>query len=141
MEGVELVLFHPGAAAIDCDDCRKHEYDLTTGKPITYHAGPKREEKIKIRPPGTFAPCEQCPKKSPENAKRIALSLKNWKTLAIYRQVKATCGACLTDAMRNDRLLMKNMASIDVVYQAFERQQQAKAQAAQLSHLMATLLR
>lgn len=133
---MKLLLFHPGAARVSCEDCRTYLYDLEQGERKTYRAGPTREERPYIRPAGVPSPCESCPKKSPEEARQLNLSPKNRKTLWLYLEVRATFAACLTPIMRRDRLLRRNLAIVDSVYRDFERHEAGRASAHQAALLM-----
>lgn len=68
--------------------------------------------------------CSQCPKKSPENAKRLELSGKNWKTFRLWREVKATHGRCLTDAMARDPIIRRNLSILDALHDAHKQGEQ-----------------
>lgn len=124
-------MFHPGVAQIDCRDCQKYVYDFVTGKRKTYAQG-KRD---RPRPASTPPPCHKCPKESPEKAHEHELSAKNWRTLALYQQVRASSGACLSDEMKRDALLMKNLATIDALFRRWEREQQAVVLATEIVRL------
>jgi hypothetical protein len=118
---VGLLLFHPGAARIDCEECKRFIFDLKTGERNTYRAGPGREELPCVRPVAVPTPCGTCPKKSPASARELELSRRNVKTLWIYRQVRATAGQCLTDEMRRDGLLMRNLALLDGIFRDYDQ--------------------
>ena len=120
---MRLLLFHPGAAKIDCRLCQRFIFDHEKGTLKTYRAGPNREKRPCVRPKGMLPPCDKCPKGSPSEAHEHHLSRKNWQTFEFYQQVRATGGACLTDRMRMDRLLMQNLAIVDGLYRRFEREQ------------------
>jgi hypothetical protein len=122
IDGVRLLLFHPGVAGIDCEDCKKYVYDLKTGERKTYRAGPGRIELPCVRPALLSTPCGECPKKSPENARLIKLNRRNLETVWIYRQVRATGGQCLTEAMAADPLLMRNLTLLDELYREHDRE-------------------
>ena len=119
---MRLWLFHPALAAIACEDCQKWMYDFETGERETYRAGPSREEKLKTWPRGTGPQCATCPKESPAKEREHMLSAKNWRTLMIYQEVRATGGHCLTDAERTDRILRRNLATIDGLVRIREHQ-------------------
>lgn len=76
------------------------------------------------RPPGTKTPCLSCPKKSPENAALLELSDPNLATVRLYLRSRATAGACLNDAEKEDELLLRNLAICDLVFRQYEREQQ-----------------
>ena len=115
-------MFHPALAAIACKDCQRQMHNLETGEPETYRSGPTREEVPKLWPRGTGPPCKTCPKGSPAEERDHVLTAKNWRTLKIYQQVRATGGHCLTDAERVDPILRQNLATIDVLVRAHEHQ-------------------
>lgn len=49
------------------------------------------------------------------------LSKRNGQTYQLAWQVHSTRGACLTDAMRSDRLLMQNVGLVLRLIESFER--------------------
>lgn len=75
------------------------------------------------RPPGVRTPCHSCPKKSPENAAHLELTGPSLATLRLYLRSRATAGACLNDAEREDALLLRNLAICDVVFRQYDREQ------------------
>lgn len=131
---MRLLLFHPGPASIRCDDCKRYIYDLETGERKT-HPGPGGRELPDLRYPGMPLPCENCPKQSPAKEKEYRLSDRNWKTLELYEQVRASAGACLSEAERRDPILRRNLAIIDRIMRQYERRRSAE----ELSHQVALL--
>ncbi|TWT30719.1 hypothetical protein [Blastopirellula retiformator] len=109
---------------IDCDDCQQFVYDLEKGERATVAMGPDRVQTPQRRLPGMKLQCGQCPKKSPQNAKRLELSVKNWKTYQLWREVKATHGRCLTDEMARDSIIRRNLAILDALHEVHERNTQ-----------------
>lgn len=71
-----------------------------------------------------------CPKEHPAKEKEHVLSPANRQTLEFYWQVQATHGAALTDELKQDRLLMRNLAAVHEVAEAHRRKQQHDATAA-----------
>ena len=132
---MRLILFHPGPASIDCEECKRFIFDLKTGRRETFKSGPKREEKPCVRPGKILPPCDQCPKESPEKAHEHELSDRNRQTVRLYHQVRATQGGCMTEAMKADRLLARNLAIVDQLYREWEREQAAKELAYQVAVL------
>jgi hypothetical protein len=78
-----------------CEECIKWQYDEQTGKIATRGRG-KDERPV---PRVGLPPCGLCPKKSPEEAKQLELSPRNYQALAYYRQVVATGGHVPMDAV------------------------------------------
>lgn len=120
---MRLLLFHPGALKVTCEQCRQHLYNLETGEQQTYVAGPTREKRPCVRPEGVPTPCDQCPKESPQKARDHELSDKNRRTVLIYLESRATHGASLTPAMRRDPILLRNLAIVDGIYRDYERRE------------------
>lgn len=114
-----MALFHPRAARIDCEDCKKYLYDLEKGERKTFKSGPKHEEKPYERGNAPLQ-CKDCPKGSPENDCR--LSDRNVQTVELYQQVRVM-GA--TDDMRGDALLCRNLSVVDGLYREYERKRLA----------------
>jgi hypothetical protein len=135
---MQLILFHPGVASFTCEDCRKYIYDMDSGKPKTYKAGPKREEKPMLRPANTKTPCEKCPRKSPEEAHHYELSDRNSKTWLLYRRAHATQFHFLHDAEKKDPLLARNFAILDELYAEHDRQERAATLTQQLTPFLVT---
>jgi hypothetical protein len=135
-------LFHPGVARIDCRDCQRRLYDLETGEPKTYRAGPQREIKYFDGPthkPPCAVPKEVgggCPKQSPDEAHRYELTEASWATWRLYRQARATGGASLTEAERTDELLAENFATLDRLMGMQEKRQAAREMASALMPLL-----
>jgi len=116
-------------ARIRCEECRIWVVDLKKERFAT-RAGERQ-----LRPPGAVTPCRHCPKQNPDHAKTLRMSPADWKTLDIYLESRATCGATLTDGMTADMLLRRRLAVIDGVFRSFERQQAAESLAFQLVKL------
>ncbi len=133
---MRLLLFHPGAARIDCRECGKFIYDLETGELKTYAAtvDGERVKLPQVRPAGTPTPCNLCPKQSPAQAAEFELSEKNWQTYAFYLQARAVG---LTDQERSDPIVRKNFAIIDAATTAWEMSQGARMQAAEFARVFA----
>lgn len=115
---MRLLLFHPVMAQISCSECQKVVYDFDTGEKITICNGSL--PMLRVLPP----PCEKCPKQSPRHEAEFVLSDRNLRTLRLYYEVRATGGACLSEAERQDRLLTRNLYTIDRLVREFERKQQ-----------------
>ncbi|HEV8061534.1 MAG TPA: hypothetical protein VGP68_16765 [Gemmataceae bacterium] len=134
-------MFYPALTQFTCGECQKKLFDVDwahgctgTGKVKTYMtgAGPREQVRGKLNPP----PCSECPKGSPEEEAEHLLSADNWLTWQIYREVKATNGACLTDAMKADALLMRNLAMLDELARVRERQQLGRELAANVARFL-----
>lgn len=136
---MRLILFHPGPARLSCDTCLKFVTDIERGEVETYNVTNRetgeRERVPQPRPAGTVPPCERCPKGSPEQAKLVELSDKNWAALAHYRQKRAARFMTLTESEKRDPIIGKNFAIIDAAYQAFEMTQGARLQASEFAKL------
>lgn len=80
---MSLILLHPGAASINCEDCAKWVYDLKTGQRLQHHG--------QDVPNPTVTPCRKdpkiCPKGSPEA--RSELTPRNWQAYGFYLECKA----------------------------------------------------
>ncbi|UUO04624.1 hypothetical protein M4951_14620 [Blastopirellula sp. J2-11] len=87
--------------------------------------GPERREQPQPRLPGMPLQCGKCPKQSPSNAKRLKLSPKNWRTLKLWREAKATFGRCLTRRMARDAIIRRNFAELDAIHAQVGRAEQA----------------
>ena len=116
------MLFHPGPAKLDCQTCVKFVTNLDRGEIETYtvtnRETDERERIPQPRPAGTLPPCERCPKQSPERAKEIVLSEKNWMAFSHYRQEKAVG---VSEAVARDTICRMNFAIIDAIYKDFDR--------------------
>lgn len=102
---------------LPCSECRLWIYD-DKGQPL------KRLGKKQRRRFGSPTPCRECPKKSPAEAKWHELTADNLQALQFYREVQASGGGCLTDAMRRDRRLLRNLSIIDQIVKGHERHQE-----------------
>lgn len=88
-----------------CEECAKWMYDERTGQVQ------KRAGQPILRPKQVPTPCHNCPKKSPEEAKRLALSPKNWRAFNFYWRVKASGG----NVLMLDSVALKNCGIIEQV--------------------------
>lgn len=132
-----LLLYHPGVASIDCNDCQKRLYDYDTGKPKTWKGSGGK--KIYADGPSHKPQCKTshgCPKGSPEEAAKIELTPKNWKTLRLYRQLRVANFRFMTDSEKNDRILRKHFGILDEIYREWELKQQANDLARSLAPIM-----
>ena len=111
---------------MDCEDCKRYVYDLERGERKTYRSGAARVELPQARLAGMPMQCGDCPKESPERGRDLKLSERNLRMLDLYEEVRATGGACLTDAMKRDRVLMRNMADMAALDRARERRKLAE---------------
>lgn len=107
---MRLLLFHPGAASIDCAECQKWAFNIETGEKQTFKSGPTRELLPMALGPNDAPPCHKCPKGSPEKAKELELSEKNWAAFAHYEESKV---AGLSEEERRDPIIRRNMALIE----------------------------
>lgn len=106
-----------------CSDCRKWQYleeDGPLGKrgEIAERGGSKL---LRVLPPN----CAACPKESPDRAYLHELSPKNAQAVEFYYVTRAMSGANLTDEMRQDETVQRNMAIIDRILRPFESGQSA----------------
>jgi hypothetical protein len=130
-------LFHPGIANLSCETCLKYVTDIPeTGEVKTYGVtNPEtglREQVPQPRPQGTLPPCERCPKGSPEQAKEIELSEKNWLAFGHYRQAKAVG---VTETERRDPIVRRNFAVIDLAFKTYEMCRTSQLQAHEFAKL------
>lgn len=127
---MRLLLFHPGVASLPCEKCIQFVTDLESGEVCTYSVTNRetgqREQLPQARPQETLPPCQRCPKGSPEQAKEMELSTKNWYAFSHYRQAKAVG---VTEQERNDPIVRRNFAIIDAAFRAFEMCQSSRLQA------------
>lgn len=117
---MELLLFHPGPAAVSCGDCQKYVYQVDAAGRVM----PRRLQYAGadwLRPASVPPPCGKCPKRSPKEARLFEISSKNRRTVELYFRVRATGGGCLTEQMRGDALLAANLALVDCVVRRWER--------------------
>ncbi len=99
-------------------------YDLETGERATVCNGLVDV----IRPKGPSGvpepPCHKCPKGSPEREREFELTPANLKTYQLYLEVQATAGARLTETMKQDRWLMRNLALVHRIAEAAKQTKQ-----------------
>lgn len=77
---------------------------------------------MQARSPKQAPPCRVCPKKSPENAAKLELTVANATTLQLYWRNRAVLG-CLSDRERHDVMLQRNFSIIDSIFRAWEMEQ------------------
>lgn len=116
-------------AARSCEECQAKWFDDSTdpetGKWRFSTKTLMRGGQPLDRPETFKPPCRQktatgatCPKGTPETAHENQLSEKNKRAVEFYKQTQACCGGNLTDAERQDGVLLRNLALIDEFYQA-----------------------
>lgn len=122
---MQLLLLHPKAAAIDCHDCQRWIYDLTTGEKAV--AQESKAHGIKRYAPKAkpLSQCGECPKKSPENAERLKLTKQNREIVDLFLECRSMNWVGTPQAVAEDRTLRRMFAHLEQVYAAYERQQQA----------------
>lgn len=110
------LLRHPEVATRDCAQCQRWQYD-DKGKIAERDGRPlKRIGK---------APCHTCPKKSPEQAHLYELSDRNKLAVEFYFTTRAMSGLNLTDDMRQDAIVQRNLAIIDRIIRPYEAERSA----------------
>ena len=97
----------------------------------------KHRGKDQRRPPNTKTPCRTCPKKSPDEAHQYELSPKNEKAVQFYFATRAMSGANLTDELKQDAIVQRNLSIIDRIIRQHE---QESAVAAVMNPLIAHLM-
>lgn len=114
-------------AARSCEDCAKWWYDDKPAEGLFQNKIVSRgdvqferpiDQKTKQR---TKPPCEHCPKKSPEDARKMVLSTKNLQAYRFYRQSRAINHADITPEMAEDEIMRRNMEIIDTAVRTAER--------------------
>lgn len=100
-------------AQIDCKDCKKHSYNLRTGKRNEYEIDDGIMLPIlRSGPP----PCSECPKGSPERGEKLRLRYENHLMLDFYQRYKSVPGmrSKLLDCAVTQRNLMIITRAFDV---------------------------
>jgi len=114
--------------------CQKFVTDLDSGTvskySVTNRETGEREQVDQPRPPGTLPPCQRCPKGSPEQAKEIELSERNWMALAFYEEEKSIG---IRDEVKRDPIVRRNFAAIDRAYRERDLIQGAQLQASEFA--------
>lgn len=105
-----------------CSECKQWVYGDNGEGPV-YRLGKKV---ARVGPP----PCWSCPKKGPEQAHEFELSKQGFELYNLYRKVKATSGACLTEEQRSSSILADRLALIDTIVEADKAVKLAKQVAA-----------
>ena len=135
-----LQLYHPGVANIDCRDCQKRLYDYETGKPRTwkgvgglpiYSDGPSHKPQCRTH--------IGCPKVSPEEAYQYELTDANWKTLRLYRQLRAAGFQFMSAAERRDTILRRHFGILDEIFRNYDRKEHAKDVANELLPILISM--
>lgn len=120
MFGLRMLLSYPEVATRSCDDCKKWLYNDDGGRV-------KRCGMDVPRHSNQPTPCHKCPKKSPEEAHKYELSLKNQKAVQFHSVSKAVGFRNLTPEMANDPILQRNFAIIGGIEEQHDRDELAKS--------------
>ena len=111
------MLFRPELARRSCQDCQTWLYDENTGKRLM-----RRDQPV-LRPSTIPTPCAQCPKGSPEKEHETRLTRRNAAVVELYRMVRATSGSILTEEMKRDRRMLKDLALCDDLFRSLEQKE------------------
>lgn len=136
-----MILNHPGAARIDCNDCCRRLYNLETGLPVEYLSGPDRVPRY-IDGPGHLPPCKVdnggpgCPKGSPEEAPRIVLNSRNRLALNAFLQARAVN----FQGIATDDLSRELFAIIDNIFRDYDREKLSNSISANFSETVAAAI-
>ena len=128
-----LALKHPKHAALDCTECQRWVYDIKTVELRKRGGEPVR------RSPGAPTPCKQCPKQSPERARRLKLSDRDLATINLFLRNRALFGRMLTDAEVNDPWLARSFSMLESVYRAYESSKEAQHIGLSMVQMMGTM--
>ena len=105
---MRLALFHPVAANLPCNECRRWFYNIQTGERRMRGGRPEpRPANSKIP-----LPCWECPKESPEQEHEHVLSDKNRQAFDFYLMVKHTAGNYLRSLIETDAIVAHNQVII-----------------------------
>lgn len=108
---------------------------METGEKQTSGRGPERIQ-IPLLRNGSPTPCDVCPKESPERAKEMELTDKNWQAWNFYTQSKATG---LSDEERRDPIVRRIFAVLDPIVRAYEAKTNAGFVATELALIFAKM--
>lgn len=118
MTGLATLLRHPEVATRSCESCKLWQYD-DSGKIAERRGKPLK----RIGP----TPCGQCPKKSPEQAHEYELSSRNLQAVEFYYLTRAMNGLNLSDELKRDAIVQRNISIIDRIVKPHEAEQAASA--------------
>lgn len=122
-------MFYPALTRFSCADCQRFVYDVEWSKGCRGSGERKRYcggTKDFVRPANSPPPCSECPKESPAKEHEHVLTEENWLMWQLWREVRASGGACLTEKMKGDRVLLENLSLIDDLARIRERRQLAQ---------------
>lgn len=134
-----MALNRPALLKFSCAECQQFVYDLETGERQKTCNGLVDVLRIKGPDGKPNTPCKECPKESPEREAEFILTDANRRTYQLYLEVQATAGARLTDAMRQDRWLLRNLAIVHRVVEESKQAMQARAQGMQFESVLSIL--
>ena len=117
MSGLACLLRHPEVATRSCGDCKTWQYNAQ-GQ-IEIHRGKKLRRIGKT-------PCHRCPKKSPDQAHEYELSPANQKAVDFYYTTRGMNWTNLTESMRSDPIVQRNMHIIDRLIRPMESESSAE---------------
>lgn len=86
---MEHLAAYPTLSQLTCAECQKHVYTIPDGEPQTYEVDGENLPIVRQVPP----PCDDCPRKGPENERFYRLTERNYEAWQMYDRIQATRGA------------------------------------------------
>lgn len=123
---MELELYNPKVAFRSCEFCKQFVHDEETGEPRRNIRTKELLPRLKL----DSLPCvmDVCAKGHYLNP--IKISRRERKIIDLYKASKASGGAVLNDAERNDRLILKAFAVLEDVFETAKNEAMAQSVAA-----------
>lgn len=118
---MELELYNPQVAYRSCEFCKKYQHDEKTGQPVRNIRTKELLPRLKLE----TVPCVQdkCPKGHYD--KPIRISRREHRIIDLFKASKASGGAILNEAERNDRIVARAFAILEDVYEDAKNQAMA----------------
>lgn len=130
-----MSLYHPIAAAIDCHDCQRFDYDFKTGKRAAQvHEFHKIHREIQKTVP--LQQCGDCPKKSPENAERLKLTDEHHEIINLFFECRTMNWQGVPQPVLNCWVLRRLFVQMEAIYSEVQKQREQAALIRTLASVM-----
>ncbi|MDE2470458.1 MAG: hypothetical protein KGL35_17360 [Bradyrhizobium sp.] len=129
-----------------CAVCQKYlvKYSWSSaegsGEPLTYQSGPNEWLPV-LRQPNQPAPCDKCPKESPEKEHEHILTAANYRALWHYREHRAVGFRGLSEEELADSVVRQNFELLNAAFERLAARRQGDMVGSSIRQAIADLQR